>query len=137
MRPARLQASIPPIVDAPTFALRKPAHIVFSLKDYVAKGILKPRHRDALAEAVRSHQNILIGGGTGSGKTTLANALLQLVAESDDRVLIIEDTPELQCAAKNKVQVLVQMDRVPAHLELSGGFSSDLQRDCTLKTGGF
>jgi type IV secretion system protein VirB11 len=105
---ARLQASIPPIVDAPTFALRKPAHIVFGLDDYVAKGVLKPRHRDALVAAVRGHQNILIGGGTGSGKTTLANALLQVVAQSDDRVLIIEDTPELQCEAPNKVQILVQ-----------------------------
>ena len=105
---ARLQASIPPIVDAPTFALRKPAHIVFSLADYVAKGILTPRQRDAIAIAVRNHDNILIGGGTGSGKTTFANALLQLVAESDDRVLILEDTPELQCEAQNKVQVLVQ-----------------------------
>ncbi len=105
---ARLQASIPPIVDAPTFVLRKPAHVVFSLDDYVAKGIVSPRHRAALIAAVGAHHNILIGGGTGSGKTTLANALLELVAQSDDRVLIIEDTPELQCAARNKVQILVQ-----------------------------
>lgn len=105
---ARLQASIPPIVDAPTFALRKPAHIVFSLADYVAKGILSARHRLALEAAIGRHDNILIGGGTGSGKTTLANALLQVVAKTGDRVHIIEDTPELQCAAENKIQVLVQ-----------------------------
>jgi type IV secretion system protein VirB11 len=106
---ARLQASIPPIVDAPTFALRKPARVVFSLGDYAERGILSARHRGALLEAIRTHQNILIGGGTGSGKTTFANALLQVVAEqTDDRVLIIEDTPELQCAAPNKLQILVQ-----------------------------
>jgi type IV secretion system protein VirB11 len=105
---ARLQASIPPIVDAPTFALRKPAHVVFSLADYVAKGILSPRQRDALCEALRTHANILIGGGTGSGKTTFANALLQVIAQSEERIFIIEDTPELQCEAPNKVQVLVQ-----------------------------
>jgi type IV secretion system protein VirB11 len=59
--------------------------------------------------AVERHDNILIGGGTGSGKTTFANALLKVIAEaSSDRVHIIEDTPELQCAAPNKVQVLVQ-----------------------------
>jgi type IV secretion system protein VirB11 len=58
---------------------------------------------------VHAKENILIGGGTGSGKTTFANALLRVVAEDTaDRVLIIEDTPELQCAAPNKVQVLVQ-----------------------------
>lgn len=106
---ARLQASIPPIVDAPVFALRKPAHVVFSLDDYVRKQILLPRQRDALVEAVHAHDNILIGGGTGSGKTTFANALLRIIAEdSTDRVHIIEDTPELQCEAPNKVQVLIQ-----------------------------
>ena len=106
---ARLQASIPPIVDAPVFALRKPARVVFSLDDYVQRRILSPGQRDALVSAVHAHDNILIGGGTGSGKTTFANALLKVIAEdTTDRVHIVEDTPELQCAAPNKVQVLVQ-----------------------------
>lgn len=106
---ARVQASIPPIVDAPTFALRKPARVVFSLEDYVEKGVLTERHKAALVGAVLKHQNVLIGGGTGSGKTTFTNALLKTIAEgTDDRVLIIEDTPELQCEAPNKVQVLTQ-----------------------------
>ncbi len=101
---ARLQASIAPIVDAPVFALRKPPKVVFSLDDYVRKEILSPAARDALVAAVERHDNILIGGGTGSGKTTFANALLNVIAEaSSDRVHIIEDTPELQCAAPNKV----------------------------------
>ena len=105
---ARVQAAIPPIVDAPTFALRKPARIVFTLDDYVEKGILQASDRDALVTAVHAHQNILIGGGTGSGKTTFTNALLKAIAEStEDRVLIIEDTPELQCEAPNKLQILV------------------------------
>jgi type IV secretion system protein TrbB len=64
---ARLQAAIPPIVDAPVFALRKPAGIVFSLEDYVSRGILTAAQRDALEFAVLAHDNILIGGGTGSG----------------------------------------------------------------------
>ncbi len=104
----RLQASIPPIVEAPVFALRKPARFVFSLDDYVQKKILLPKQRDALVAAVLAHDNILIGGGTGSGKTTFANALLKVIAQkTTDRVHIIEDTPELQCEAPNKVQVLV------------------------------
>jgi type IV secretion system protein TrbB len=106
---ARLQGAIPPIVDAPVFALRKPALLVFSLADYVERRIVTPAQRDALARAVHARDNILIGGGTGSGKTTFANALLRVVAEdTTDRVHIIEDTPELQCAAPNKLQVLVQ-----------------------------
>jgi type IV secretion system protein VirB11 len=106
---ARLQAAIPPIVDAPVFALRKPARVVFSLEDYVARRILSPRQAGALADAVRAHDNILIGGGTGSGKTTFANALVKVIAEdTTDRVHIVEDTPELQCACPNRVQVLVQ-----------------------------
>jgi type IV secretion system protein TrbB len=106
---ARLQAAIPPIVDAPVFALRKPARLVFSLDDYVKRQIISPSQRDALIAAVHAHDNILIGGGTGSGKTTFANALLKVIAEdTSDRVHIVEDTPELQCAAPNKVQVLVQ-----------------------------
>jgi type IV secretion system protein VirB11 len=106
---ARLQAAIPPIVDAPVFALRKPAHVVFSLADYVGAKILSPRQRELLEQAVRRHDNILIGGGTGSGKTTFANALVKVVAEeTTDRVHIVEDTPELQCTAPNRLQVLVQ-----------------------------
>lgn len=105
---ARMQASIPPIVDAPIFALRKPARTVLSLDDYVGKQVLLPAQKDALVAAVRGRHNILIGGGTGSGKTTLANALLRVVAqEAADRVHLIEDTPELQCDVPNKVQVLV------------------------------
>src|SRR5450432_411274 len=105
---ARLQASIPPIVEAPVFSLRKPAKVVFSLAQYVERGILTPAQGAALQLAVRARKNILVGGGTGSGKTTLANALLREVAATQDRVYIVEDNPELQCAAANKVQVLVQ-----------------------------
>jgi P-type conjugative transfer ATPase TrbB len=105
---ARLQAAIPPIVDAPVFALRMPARVVFSLDDYVKQGILLLTQRDALTGAVRARDNILIGGGTGSGKTTFANALVKVIAENTtDRVHIVEDTPELQCSAPNRLQVLV------------------------------
>ncbi len=106
---ARLQGAIPPIVDAPVFALRKPARVVFSLEDYEQKGILSWAQREALARAVHARDNVLIGGGTGSGKTTFANALVKVIAEkTTDRVHILEDTPELQCEAPNKLQILVQ-----------------------------
>jgi P-type conjugative transfer ATPase TrbB len=105
---ARVQALVPPLVAAPAFALRKPAAMVHSLADYVDQGILRAVHADFLQRAVTERLNILIGGGTSSGKTTLVNALLQKVAECKDRVLIIEDTAELQCPAENKLEILVQ-----------------------------
>ena len=105
---ARVQASIPPVVEAPVFALRKPARVVFALDDYRRRGILTDQQVALLRTAVADRQNILIGGGTGSGKTTLANALLAQIAESGDRLYLVEDNPELQCKAPNKVQVLVQ-----------------------------
>jgi type IV secretion system protein VirB11 len=105
---ARVQAAVPPIVDAPVFALRKPAKIVFTLDDYVQKEILSTELADALRAAIHARQNILVGGGTGTGKTTLANALLQVISETHDRVFIVEDTPELQCTAPNKLQVRIR-----------------------------
>ncbi|ANT65598.1 MULTISPECIES: P-type conjugative transfer ATPase TrbB [Prosthecochloris] len=105
---ARLQASVPPIVASPVFSLRKPPCTVFTLSDYVCKGIMSSEDADFLESCVRDGKNILIGGGTGSGKTTLANALLDVVARTGDRIYIIEDNPELQCRAENMVKVLVQ-----------------------------
>jgi len=99
----RFEGLLPPVVAAPTFAIRKPASIVFSLDDYVAAGIMSADQALSLRAAVSSRANILVAGGTSTGKTTLTNALLAEVAKSGDRVVIIEDTRELQCAAPNLV----------------------------------
>lgn len=99
----RFEGLLPPIVAAPSFAIRKPAVAVFSLTDYVATGIMGADQAEALRQAVRARKNILVAGGTSTGKTTLTNALLAEVAGSDDRVVLIEDTRELQCAAPNLV----------------------------------
>lgn len=71
------------------------------------------RHqRDVLMEAVVSHRNILVIGGTGSGKTTLVNAIIHqmVLANPSERVFIIEDTGEIQCAAENFVQYHTSID---------------------------
>lgn len=103
---ARVQGLLPPIVRSPTFAIRKPSSLVFSLDDYVAKGVITDAQRDTLTRAVLDRQNILVGGGTGTGKTTFANALLRVMAErTTDRLYIAEDTPELRCSSPNKISV--------------------------------
>lgn len=99
----RFEGLLPPVVAAPTFAIRKPAVAVFTLGDYVNGGIMTARQAATLRAAVVSRANILVAGGTSTGKTTLTNALLAEVANSADRVVIIEDTRELQCAAPNLV----------------------------------
>jgi len=76
---------------------------VFTLDDYVAAGIMNPDQAAALRIAVEERKNILVAGGTSSGKTTLTNALLAEVAKTSDRVVLIEDTRELQCKAPNLV----------------------------------
>ncbi|MET0505561.1 MAG: P-type conjugative transfer ATPase TrbB [Luteibacter sp.] len=103
---SRFAAQLPPIVAAPTFALRKKAVSIFSLDDYVAGGSMSPAHRQVLMDAIRRHRNILVIGGTGSGKTTLINAIIRVMVALDERerVFIIEDTGEIQCAAENFVQ---------------------------------
>lgn len=99
----RFEGLLPPVVAAPAFAIRKPAVAVFSLDDYVAAGIMTAKQASALRAGVASRTNILVAGGTSTGKTTLSNALLAEVAKTTDRVVIIEDTRELQCAAPNLV----------------------------------
>jgi type IV secretion system protein TrbB len=99
----RFEGLLPPVVAAPAFAIRKPAVAVFTLDDYVASGIMTSEHASALRSAVTARKNILVAGGTSTGKTTLTNALLAEVAKTSDRVVLIEDTRELQCRAQNLV----------------------------------
>ncbi|RDD97815.1 P-type conjugative transfer ATPase TrbB [Paracoccus pantotrophus] len=99
----RFEGLLPPVVAAPAFAIRKPAVAVFTLDDYVGAGIMTRMQAEALRLGVATRANILVAGGTSTGKTTLTNALLAEVAKTQDRVVIIEDTRELQCAAANLV----------------------------------
>src|SRR6201996_6617697 len=99
----RFEGLVPPVVAAPCFAIRRPAVAVFTLGDYVDAGIMSANQAELLRVAVRDRKNVLVAGGTSTGKTTLVNALLAEVAKTGDRVVLIEDTRELQCAAPNLV----------------------------------
>jgi type IV secretion system protein VirB11 len=99
----RFEGLIPPVVSAPTFAIRKPAVAIFTLRDYVAAGIMTIEQAEYLRNAIAQRRNVLVAGGTSTGKTTLVNALLAEVANTSDRVVLIEDTRELQCKAPNLV----------------------------------
>ena len=99
----RFEGLLPPVSTAPCFTIRKPAKRIYTLNDYVSDRIMSPGQAAALKCAVSERKNILVAGGTSSGKTTLANALLAEVANLNERVIIIEDTRELQCAARDCV----------------------------------
>ena len=99
----RFEGILPPAAPGPAFALRKRAVGVIPLERYLSDGMMTAAQAGFLVHAVRERQNILIAGGTSSGKTTLANALLAEIAATGDRVLVLEDTVELQCVARDHV----------------------------------
>jgi P-type conjugative transfer ATPase TrbB len=101
----RFEGLLPPVSLAPCFSIRKPAARVYSLPDYVNAGIASAEAARLLSLAVAERLNILVAGGTSSGKTTLANALLAEMAALDERIILIEDTRELQCPAPDRVEL--------------------------------
>lgn len=115
----RFEGVLPPVSPAPCFAIRKPARRLHTLGDYVADGMMSTAVADALRAAVSARRNILVAGGTSSGKTTLANALLAEMAPGqagrDARVILIEDTRELQCPLPDTVALRTR----PPHVTMS------------------
>jgi P-type conjugative transfer ATPase TrbB len=104
----RFEGVLPPVARKPCCVMRKPAQVLYTLDDYVRDRILSETHAAHLRKAIDERRNIVVAGGTGSGKTTLAGALInEMVARSDpnERYVIIEDTLEIQCRARNLVQL--------------------------------
>ena len=109
----RFEGILPPVALAPCFTIRKPAARIYMIDDYITDRIMLPAQARILREAVAAHRNLLIVGGTSSGKTTLANALLAEMAGLDERVILLEDTRELQCAAPDCVALRTRPGAVP------------------------
>lgn len=101
----RFEGLLPPVVGAPTFTIRKRAAQLIALDAYVVSGVMSEGQAEALRMAVSSRRNIVVSGGTGSGKTTLANAVIAEMVRiaPDHRLVILEDTAEIRCAAENAV----------------------------------
>lgn len=108
----RFEGILPPVSTAPCFSIRKPAARIYTLMDYVTDGIMSAEAARLLGQAVGDRRNILVAGGTSSGKTTLANALLAEMAHLDERVILIEDTRELQSPARDTVALRTRADTV-------------------------
>ncbi len=104
----RFQGLLPPLVDKPTFSIRKRPTVIFTLDDYVSSGVLSAQGAQTIRSAVAQRKNILVAGGTGSGKTTLVNAILHEPEFQSQRVVLIEDTRELQCSATDRVELLTK-----------------------------
>ena len=100
-RRARLQGFIPPRSEGPTFTLRKPPSVVYSLDQFVELGTLSTKQRAILRQAVRDSWNILVVGPMNSGKSTLCNGIIDEIGREwpHERIVILEDTRELQCSA--------------------------------------
>lgn len=115
----RFEGVLPPVSPAPCFAIRKPANRLHTLDDYVVDGLMSAIQANALRAAVTRRDNILVAGGTSSGKTTLANALLAAMVEErsgqDARVILIEDTRELQCPLPDTVALRTR----PPHVSMT------------------
>ncbi|UXT61466.1 P-type conjugative transfer ATPase TrbB (plasmid) [Agrobacterium fabrum] len=101
----RFEGLLPPIVSGPAFTIRRRASRLIPLNDYVSSKVMTEAQVSAIRSAIDSRMNIIISGGTGSGKTTLANAIIAEIvsAAPEDRMVILEDTAEIQCAAENAV----------------------------------
>jgi type IV secretion system protein VirB11 len=102
---SRVEGTIPPTTpNGPSMSIRKHASAIFPLSQYIGEKRITEEAANYLRETIREARNILVAGGTSSGKTTFVNALIRELLEiaPQDRLIIIEDTAELQCATTNK-----------------------------------
>lgn len=104
----RFESVIPPNADNPIFTIRKKSILIFTLDDYVRMGSLTEFQKGVIEKAINDYKNILIVGGTSTGKTTFANACIGAIPKKD-RLVILEDTKEIRSLCPNKVSLKTSM----------------------------
>ena len=109
---SRVEGVIPLVVQKPVFNIRKKASAIFSLAEYINSGRATDEEVQILCEAISARKNILVVGGTGTGKTTFVNAIINEMKTltPKHRLLILEDTLELQCSMENFVSMRTTSD---------------------------
>lgn len=100
----RFEGVAPPVVERAIFAIRKKASRLYRFADYIRDGVMTFSQAEIIRKSLLNRENVLVIGGTGSGKTTFCNAMLAEVSEllPTVRMLLLEDTRELQCALENR-----------------------------------
>ena len=100
---SRVEGVIPPIVSHPVFNIRKKASSVYPLEQYIMEGRATNEDIELLRKTILARKNILVVGGTGTGKTTFVNAIINemKLLTPKHRLILLEDTPELQCTMDN------------------------------------
>jgi len=103
----RFEGIISPITSGPTITIRKPSEVIKTMSDYEDDQIMTTDQGEKLRKMIEEKKSILVVGATGSGKTTFCNALLDHMAKKakNERVIILQDTIELQCSLENKVEL--------------------------------
>jgi type IV secretion system protein VirB11 len=122
---ARITAIFPPWLVAPSFTIRKPPQKIYTLEDYVANGQLSGEYNEIITGYIRENKNIIVAGGTGSGKTTLVNAIIKKKCEffPKHRFFIIQDVSELQCDAEYADMPVIRSEQSMAAVSLSLRYS--------------
>ena len=115
----RTTAIIPPWTASPEITFRRPADKIFTLDDYLSQGRISQELFDKIVSHIEKRSNIVISGATGSGKTTFTNACIDKMTDftPDERIYIVEDTPELQCRSRNKTQLYIRKDQAVAAIQ--------------------
>lgn len=124
---ARITGLLPPKVIRPVVSIRKPTTRIHTLDDYVTNGQMTAQQREVIVEAVRQRKNIVVSGSTGSGKTTLTNAIIRQMEEftPDENFYIVEDVPELKCGARMKVSIYTDKHTAAEAVEEALRFNPD------------
>ena len=120
----RFEGVMRPITVKPTFCIRKSATTIYTLQDYLDQKVMTALQVKYLKECVKNYKNIIIAGSTGSGKSTLTNAILQEMTNFDDRLIVIEDTRELKCEVEN-----ISYMKSTKHVDMTTLLKSAMRQD--------